>query len=160
MEEINLSETMGALLRRRGWRMAIAESATGGLLGYWITQTPGCSDYFSGGVITYDNSLKERFLGVSKESMIRWGAVSAQAALDMAAGVQRAAGVEVGVGITGIAGPGGGTLAKPVGLYFIGVAFPGERWIWRHLFTGDRDANNQEAARVTLHHLVDYLRAQ
>ena len=158
--ETNVSETMGAWLRRRGWRMAIAESATGGLLGYWITQTPGSSDYFWGGVISYDNSLKERFLGVSKESMIRWGAVSSQSALQMAEGVQRAAKVEVGIGITGIAGPGGGTLAKPVGLYFIGVAFPDERWIWRHLFTGDREANNQEAARATMQHLVDYLRAQ
>lgn len=154
---MNVSETMGQLLRRRGWRLVVAESATGGLLGYMITQIPGCSDYFWGGAITYANDIKEHYLGVSKESMIRWGAVSAPTALQMAAGVQQVAGVEVGISITGIAGPGGGSAEKPVGLYFIGVALPGERWVWRHRFTGDREANNIQAAQAAMQHVVEYL---
>lgn len=152
-----LAEEIGTLLIARGWRLAAAESATGGLIGHTITQVSGSSRYFWGGVIAYDNAVKVRLLGVREASLIRWGAVSAPVALEMATGACRALGVEAAVSITGIAGPTGATTVKPVGLYFVGLAVPNETWTWRHLFTGDRAANNEAAAQAALAHLVDYL---
>ncbi len=136
----------------------MAESATGGLLGHWLTQVPGSSRYFWGGIIAYDNAVKMQCLGVRGETLARWGAVSAAVALEMAAGVCRALGVEVAVSVTGIAGPTGATATKPVGLYYLGLATPSERWAWRHHFNGDRLANNQAAAQAALCHLAAYLR--
>ena len=138
--------------------MAVAESATGGLIGHTITQVPGSSRYFWGGVIAYANDVKMQLLGVRETSLIRWGAVSAPVALEMASGACRATGVEAAVSITGIAGPSGATAVKPVGLYFVGLAVPGEAWAWRHIFTGDRTTNNEVAAQSALMHLIEYLR--
>ncbi len=152
-----IAERAGQLLKSRGWRAGVAESSTGGLLGHLITSVPGSSAYFWGGVIAYDNAVKAGLLEVRDASLIRWGAVSHQVALEMAEGARRALGVEVGISITGIAGPGGGSPQKPVGLFFIGLAFPGERRSWRHLWTSDREENNQVAAETALHHLVRYL---
>jgi len=142
----------------RQWRLAVAESATGGLLGHTITRMSGSSAFFWGGVIAYANDIKTRLLGVSTTSLQRWGAVSASVALEMARGAQGALDVEVALSITGIAGPTGATPLKPLGLYYIGLAVPGECWCWRHCFSGDRDANNHDAAGVALQHLLDYLR--
>lgn len=140
--------------------MAVAESATGGLIGHTITQVAGSSRYFWGGVIAYANEVKMKLLGVQEATLIRWGAVSAPVALEMASGACRAAGVEAAVSITGIAGPTGATAVKPVGLYFVGLAVPGEAWAWRHLFTGDRATNNETAAQAALVHLAEYLRGR
>ncbi len=153
-----LVEDIGNQLRAHGWRMAVAESATGGLIGHLMTQVSGSSQYFWGGVIAYDNAVKIKVLGVREETLIRWGAVSAVVALEMAAGACRALGVDVAVSVTGIAGPTGATAIKPVGLYYLGLATPNERYAWRHLFTGDRMDNNAAAAHATLQHLLDYLR--
>jgi PncC family amidohydrolase len=153
-----LADTVGEQLLLRNWRMAVAESATGGLIGHLITSVSGSSQYFWGGVIAYDNAVKMRLLGVREETLSRWGAVSAVVALEMAAGACRALGVEVAVSVTGIAGPTGATASKPVGLYYLGLATPTERRAWRHLFTGDRSTNNEAAARAALQHLFDYLR--
>ncbi|MGC9393600.1 MAG: CinA family protein [Anaerolineae bacterium] len=153
-----LADDVGKQLLLRNWRVAVAESATGGLIGHLLTQVSGSSQYFWGGVIAYDNTVKMRLLGVREETLSRWGAVSAVVALEMAAGACRALGVEVAVSVTGIAGPTGATASKPVGLYYLGLATPTERRAWRHLFTGDRTANNEAAARTTLQHLLDYLR--
>lgn len=153
-----LAEDVGNQMLTRGWRMAVAESATGGLIGHLMTQVSGSSQYFWGGIIAYDNAVKMRLLDVREETLIRWGAVSAVVALEMAAGACRALGVDVAVSVTGIAGPTGATATKPVGLYYLGLATSSERYAWRHLFTGDRMANNAAAAHAALQHLLDYLR--
>jgi len=152
-----LAGDIGEHLLSRNWRMATAESATGGLIGHLMTQVSGSSQYFWGGIIAYDNAVKMHLLGVREETLIRWGAVSAVVALEMAAGACRALGVDVAVSVTGIAGPTGATATKPVGLYYLGLATPTERYAWRHLFTGDRAANNEAAAHAALQHLLDYL---
>ncbi|MGC9469694.1 MAG: CinA family protein [Anaerolineae bacterium] len=144
-------------LQARQWRLGVAESATGGLLGHQITSVSGSSRYFWGGVIAYADDVKVGVLGVREESLKRWGAVSAPVALEMAQGVCRALGVEVAVSITGIAGPTGATATKPLGLYYIGLAVPGDAWSWRHHFEGDRQGNNERAANAALQHLLDYL---
>lgn len=148
-----LAEEVGALLSARGLRLAVAESATGGLLGHWITMVSGSSNYFWGGVIAYANDVKSQVLGVREETLMRWGAVSPQVAQEMALGVCTVVGVEVGLSVTGIAGPTGATPTKPVGLYYIGMSFLGECWVWRHLMTGDRAWNNEMIARGALEHL-------
>ena len=148
---------LSQLMTARKWRMAVAESATGGLLGHYITRVPGSSAYFWGGVIAYANDLKIHLLNVQEQSIMKWGAVSSQVALEMAQGICTAAGTHIGVSITGIAGPGGATDVKPVGLYFIGVALPHEARIWRHVFTGSRVDNNHEAAQTALEHVIRIL---
>jgi PncC family amidohydrolase len=151
-------KAIGRELVARGWRLAVAESATGGLLGREITRMPGSSAFFWGGVIAYANDTKMQLLGVQQESLTHWGAVSAPVALEMATGACKALGVEVALSITGIAGPTGATAFKPLGLYYLGLAVPGECWCWRHHFTGDRETNNQSAAEAALAHLLGYLR--
>ena len=151
------AQNIAPRLNARGWRLAVAESCTGGLLGHEITQVSGSSAYFLGGVISYADDVKMNLLGVSEASLIRWGAVSAQVALEMAAGVCRCTGAEVGLSITGIAGPTGGTPQKPVGLTFIGLAAPHERRAWRHVWDGNRSENKQASARAALAHLLRYL---
>ena len=152
-----LVKQIGQRLVARGWRLAVAESATGGLLGHQITSISGSSAYFWGGVIAYANEVKVRLLGVQEESLVRWGAVSHQVAKEMAEGACAAAEAEVALSITGIAGPTGATATKPVGLYYLGLAVPGECWSWQHRFEGDRQANNENAAGAALEHLATYL---
>ncbi len=149
---------MGAGLLQRGWRLAVAESCTGGLVGHWITQQPGSSAYFVGGVIAYADAVKQGLLGVSPNSLAQWGAVSGPVALEMALGAQRRLGVEAAVSVTGIAGPGGGTPHKPVGLVFVGIALPGERWVWRARWDGNRAENKQHSAQFALERLAWLLR--
>jgi len=152
-----LVTNISQLLITRNWRLAVAESATGGLLGHIITQVPGSSDYFWGGVIAYANEIKTRLLKVQEKSIVQWGAVSSHVALEMAKGVCLAANTEVGISITGIAGPGGATEVKPVGLYYIAIALPHELRCWRHVFEGSRTENNQQAASTALEHLLTIL---
>ena len=152
-----LAKHIAEHLLARQWRLAVAESATGGLLGHWITSVSGSSAYFWGGVIAYSNEVKLRLLGVRQDSLSRAGAVSHQVALEMARGVCSATGAEVALSITGIAGPTGATAYKPLGLYYIGLAVPGECWSWRHDFTGNRQENNESAAQAALEHLLSYL---
>src|SRR3989304_1406390 len=115
---------IGRLFRKRGWRLSIAESCTGGLIGHRITNVPGSSDYFDGGVITYSNDAKIELLKVPEETIATYGAVSRQTAVAMAEGIRKLRGIEVGIGVTGIAGPAGGTEAKPVGLVYIALSLP------------------------------------
>jgi PncC family amidohydrolase len=149
-----LIERISKHLLNRGWHLAVAESATGGLMGHQITRIPGCSRYFLGGVIAYANHVKETALNVQSESLKRWGAVSAQVAMEMAAGACRLTGAEVTLSTSGIAGPTGATAEKPIGLYYIGLATPDERWCWRHVFEGDRLDNNERAAHAAFEHLL------
>ncbi len=150
-------EQVSEHLLARGWHLAVAESATGGLIGHKITRVPGSSRYFLGGVIAYANEVKEAALHVKHESLRRWGAVSAQVAIDMAAGARKLTGAEVALSTSGIAGPTGATAEKPIGLYYIGLATPDERWCWRHVFGEDRLDNNERAAHAALNHLLKVL---
>ena len=113
-------------VRKSGWHLATAESCTGGLVAKRITDIAGCSDVFPGGVISYANEVKESLLGVPKEILAAYGAVSPQVAEAMAKGICRVMASEVGIATTGIAGPGGGTATKPVGLVYIGICVDGE----------------------------------
>ena len=117
-----VSERLGRALRRRGWRLATAESCTGGLVGHVVTAIAGASDYYAGGAICYEDKAKEDVLGVPHELIVEHGAVSSPIAAAMADGVRQRFGVEVGVSVTGIAGPDGGSPDKPVGLTYLGVA--------------------------------------
>jgi nicotinamide-nucleotide amidase len=121
-----LASVVGNLLRSSGETLSIAESCTGGGLGQMLTEIPGSSDYFWGGVIAYDNSVKIGLLGVNPEDLEKFGAVSATVAEQMAAGVKNRLSTTWGLSITGIAGPTGGTKAKPIGLVYIGLAGPGD----------------------------------
>lgn len=119
-----LAGEVGALLKSRSWTLAVAESCTGGLIGHSITQVAGSSVYFLGGVLAYSNDVKMALLDVPARDLARLGAVSEPVARQMAVGVCARTGADVGVGITGIMGPGGETSEKPVGLVYVGVRTP------------------------------------
>ncbi|WP_251328074.1 CinA family protein [Haloplanus pelagicus] len=152
---------LGRRLRERGETVAVAESLTGGLVGSYLTDVPGSSDYFDRGIVAYSNDAKLDALGVSRESLDAHGAVSAPVAREMAQGVRDAAGTDWGVSTTGIAGPAGGTDEKPVGLVFVGLAHAAP---WgtddsfvraeRHVFDGDRWTVKNESARQALDTLL------
>ncbi len=127
------------LLRRRGFTLATAESCTGGWIAKEITAVPGASDVFKGGVVSYANELKHEFLGVSEETLSSCGAVSAECCTEMLNGICGRAKTECGIAVTGIAGPGGGTIEKPVGLVFIGAKAGDKFEITENHFRGGRD---------------------
>ncbi|MFL5479257.1 MAG: competence/damage-inducible protein A [Gemmatimonadaceae bacterium] len=135
--------------RSAGLRLAVAESCTGGLLGERITNVPGSSDVFLGGAIAYENAVKRALLGVSQDDLDAYGAVSEQVALQMASGVKARLGAQIGISITGVAGPGGGTAEKPVGLTWIAVDFR-EAKARRFQLIGDRAEIRQRAAQAAL----------
>ncbi len=137
-DEDTLASVVGKLLEQRNQTLSVAESCTGGGLGASLTQTPGSSHYFKGGVIAYENEVKLKLLGVNPATLEQLGAVSAEIAQQMAKGVRDALGTDYGIAITGIAGPGGGTEEKPVGLVYVGLASPdGKVESWEYRF-GDR----------------------
>jgi nicotinamide-nucleotide amidase len=123
------ASVVGDLLRSRGETLSVAESCTGGGLGQMLTEIPGSSDYFWGGIISYDNSVKVKLLEVNPEDLEKFGAVSAKVAEQMAVGVKDRLSTTWGLSITGIAGPSGGTQTKPVGLVYVGLAGPGDQVI-------------------------------
>ena len=118
----SMEEAAIAKLRENSLTLAVAESCTGGLISKLITDMPGVSDVFLGGAVTYANSAKENIIGVSRESLDRYGAVSEAVALEMARGVREKFGSDVGVSATGVAGPSGGTEEKPVGCVFVAIS--------------------------------------
>jgi PncC family amidohydrolase len=140
-DELGVEEIVLDLCRARSWTLATAESCTGGLVAARLTSVPGSSAVFLGSVVAYADKVKERELDVDVETLERYGAVSAETAAAMAAGVRRRLHADVAVGVTGIAGPGGGTADKPVGLVHLAAARKGGDIIAeRHVFPGDRDA--------------------
>jgi PncC family amidohydrolase len=155
--ENSLEMRAGELLRRRGLRLATAESCTGGLLSHLITNVPGSSTYFMGGVVSYAYEAKVRLLGVHWSTLEKYGAVSQETAMEMAGGVRKALAADVGISITGIAGPGGGSPEKPVGLTWIGLSTPGVDEAWNYTWEGDRLQIKEQSARQALQLLVDYL---
>lgn len=138
-------------------RLATAESCTGGLVGHRLTNVPGASDCYAGGVITYSNESKQSVLGVSAADLAAHGAVSEPVARQMAEGVRRVFGAAYGIGITGIAGPGGGSAAKPVGLVYVAAAGPGETRVVRCQFNGGRDEVKAQSADAALGLLLELL---
>jgi PncC family amidohydrolase len=154
----DLAREAGDELQRCGWRLTTAESCTGGLIGHLLTEIPGSSVYYQGGVIAYANEVKQGVLGVSPATLATDGAVSCACASQMAAGVRRLIGTNVAIATTGIAGPGGGTAEKPVGLVFIAIETPDGSWCERHVFTGDRALNKQQTAVRALERLLEILR--
>lgn len=155
MEE--LAERVAILLKKEHLKIATAESCTGGLIGHTITNVPGSSEYYEGGVISYSNEMKMNFLGVSGQTLGEHGAVSEQTAAEMAEGIRRVAGVDMGIATTGIAGPGGGTAEKPVGLVYIAISTEKKTVVERHLFEGDRHGNKEHACRAALSLVLKYL---
>ena len=156
----SLEERLGARLRARGWRIATAESCTGGLIASRITDVSGSSAYFERGFITYGNQAKMALLGVSGDIVAREGgpgAVSEACARAMAEGVRAAAGGEVGLSVTGVAGPTGGSAEKPVGTTYMAVALPSGVSCRHHLFRGSRLEVKAQAAEAALRMTLDAL---
>lgn len=152
---VELARQVGEGLRRKNWTLATAESCTGGLLGHLLTEVPGSSAYYLGGIIAYTNRLKQELLDVPVRLLEEHGAVSEAVARAMAEGAWRRLGAAVALSITGIAGPGGGTPEKPVGLVYLGLATPEgahvERWVW----DGDRMSNKLRSAQRALELLIE-----
>jgi PncC family amidohydrolase len=152
-----LEERVGFALNEKGWTLGLGESCTGGLIAHRITDIPGSSDYFLGGVMAYSNAVKEALLGVKSETLQAVGAVSEETAREMARGASRVVSSDVGLSVTCIAGPGGGTEEKPVGLTFIGASTPEGEWVERHVFQGDRQSIKGSASDAALKLLLNAL---
>ena len=146
----NLPEKVVEFMRGKGWTCAVAESCTGGGVGAAITSVAGASEVFAGGVISYSNAVKRDVLGVPVGILDAHGAVSGECAAAMAEGVRKVMNVDVAVSVTGIAGPGGGSAAKPVGLVWFGVAFKGKTFTERCVFGGDRAQIRKQAVDKAL----------
>jgi nicotinamide-nucleotide amidase len=150
VDDQELEEIVGALLKQRGQKLSIAESCTGGLIGARITNVAGSSEYFEHGVVVYSSRSKTELLGVPAETIERHGAVSREAAGAMALGVRQAGKTDLGLAVTGIAGPGGGTPEKPVGLVYIALASSSGVKVDEQRFLGNRDQVRTKAAQTAL----------
>jgi nicotinamide-nucleotide amidase len=146
---VSLAAQVLARLEERGMTLATAESITGGLIGHVLTETPGSSRVFLGGVIAYDNRLKES-IGVPVQTLTEHGAVSEESAVAMAKGIRDWSGADIGLATTGIAGPGGATETKPVGLTFIAMANEASAICEQHEWSGDRASNKISTAEAAL----------
>ena len=148
---------IGEKLRARGLRLAIAESCTGGLVGHRLTNIAGSSTYYMGSVTAYAYEAKVRLLGVSWETLEAHGAVSAETVIEMARGIRRALAADVGIAVSGIAGPSGGTPEKPVGLVWMAVSAPDGAWTRQFNFKGERLSIKEQAAEEALKLGIGYL---
>lgn len=148
-----VERAIGRLLRKRKKTLAVAESCTGGLIAHRITNVPGSSDWFEQGVVAYSNRSKAALLKVDPKLIARHGAVSDEVAVAMAEGIRRLAKTTYGIGVTGIAGPGGGTAKKPVGTVHIAVAGPRGTKEKKYFFPHDREWFKLCAAHTALHQL-------
>ncbi len=149
-DQESLEGVVGRLLIERGLTLAVAESCTGGLVGHRLTEVPGSSRYFERGIVTYSNEAKMKLLGVSKALLARHGAVSAQCASALAKGVRTRAKTDLGLAVTGIAGPEGGSEEKPVGTVFVALATEDDVKAERRRFRGSRSQNKWLAAQFAL----------
>ncbi|KUK41705.1 MAG: Putative competence-damage inducible protein [Clostridia bacterium 62_21] len=156
-DDEKIEATVGTLLQKCGLTLSVAESCTAGLLGGRITNVPGSSAYFLGGVIAYSNELKERILGVPRETLDRCGAVSEETAVAMVRGVCALTGADIGLAVTGVAGPGGGTSEKPVGLVYIALAAEQHLDCRRFVLPGHRGAVREGTVNTALNMLKRYL---
>ncbi len=152
-----MKNTLSSLLINKSLTISTAESCTGGLIGHMLTSIPGSSSYFMGGIISYSNEAKMDLLNVSPETLKQHGAVSAQTAEEMALGVKSQFKTDIGVSVTGIAGPDGGSDEKPVGTVFMGYFIFGGLYSVRYLFKGDRAEIKQQTAETALENVRRYL---
>ena len=151
-------DRIGEALRARGWTLAVAESCTGGMIGARVTAVSGSSDYFVGGVIAYADATKVALLGVGEAEMAREGAVSDEVARQMAAGVRTRLDADIALSVTGVAGPRGGTLGKPVGTVHMGLATRDEVRAEHVCFDGGREEIREATCRWALDVLETRLR--
>jgi len=156
-EDIELEEVLGKLLRERKLTISMAESLTGGLVQHKLTQIPGSSHYFMGGVVSYSNQAKMELLGVKESSLKKYGAVSEQVAQEMAEGVRKRFGTDISISTTGIAGPTGATASKPVGLVYLALSAKDKLIAQKRLFIQDRNSVKQRSAQAALELARRYL---
>jgi PncC family amidohydrolase len=154
---MELEKLIGDRLREKGWSLSIAESCTGGLICDRITDIPGSSDYFEGGMVTYSNESKAKYLGVPLDDIKKYGAVSPQVARRMAQGVQKAFNTTFGLSTTGVAGPTGGTKRSPVGRVFIGLASGRKVRVMKLDSKGNRREIKEKATEKALHFFYEML---
>jgi nicotinamide-nucleotide amidase len=152
---VGLAERLQGICLGRAATVAVAESCTGGLVAHSITEIPGSSGYFLGGIVSYADATKLSLLGVPADVLAAHGAVSAQVARSMADGARARFGADVAAAVTGIAGPDGGTDAKPVGLTYVAVADIAGVDVRRFVWAGDRAANKQASAAAVLELLIE-----
>jgi PncC family amidohydrolase len=157
MTKAKLSNTIGKIMISKRIRLSICESCTGGMLGSIITSVPGSSRYFQGGVIAYSNKIKTAIVKVRKITLKRHGAVSKQAAQEMAQNIKKHMKTEIGLSITGIAGPGGAMKNKPVGLVYIGFSWWKQTCVKQFIFPGNREQIRLKACQAALELLQDEL---
>ncbi len=153
----NIEETLGRVLREKGYTLSTAESCTAGLLSARIVNVPGSSDYFVGGFVVYSNELKERYLCVNPDTLKRYGAVSWHTCLEMTLGLKSNLGTDCGVAITGIAGP-GGTPKKPEGLTYIGIFVKDKVTIIKRVFNAGRNKNRFLSTQTAMFYLLKLLK--
>ncbi len=145
------------LLKFNNLTISTAESCTGGMIASAITNVSGASAFFGTGVVTYSNEAKMKLIGVNKETLDKYGAVSEQTATEMAEGVLKLGESDVSVAVTGIAGPTGGTTEKPVGLVYIGVSGKNGTYVYKNIFNGNRDEVRKQTVSTAFELVYDYL---
>jgi len=153
----SLEQEVGNLLRQKGLTLGVVESATGGLISHLITNAPGSSDYYKGSVTAYSNEVKIKVVGVKEDTINRYGAVSYQVAEEMAQGGRNILASDICLADTGIAGPSGATLEKPLGLFYIGLSYQAGTYSQKHNLHGNREQNKHSAAEAALGWLKEYL---
>ncbi len=152
------AQILGKILIKKKLTLSICESCTGGMLGSIITGVPGSSKYFKGGVIAYSNDIKKRVIGIKEQTLKKFGAVSNQTAREMAKGVRRITNSDIGISITGIAGPGGGSKIKPVGLVFIALATRNKLLVFKFNFKGNREQIRKKASAKALRLAINFMK--
>ena len=145
------------IMREKKLTLGTVESATGGLIAYMITNIPGSSDVFRGSIISYSNEIKIKIVGVKEATLQESGAVSGQVARAMAKRGRKVLGVDICMADTGIAGPGGATPGKPVGLFYLGLSHKKGTFTQKHIFKGTREENKQQASQTALMRVREYL---
>jgi len=157
---MEIEKRIGKMLKERGLKIAVAESCTGGLISSRITDISGASDYFEAGITTYSNESKIRLLNVPEDIIDRYGAVSEETAKAMAEGVKKTVHADIGVSVTGIAGPTGGTEGKPVGTVFIGLATKKATYVRKFFFDGNRLEIRRKTSDAALMFVEEYLEGE
>ncbi|MBU2115541.1 MAG: nicotinamide-nucleotide amidohydrolase family protein [Gammaproteobacteria bacterium] len=158
-DSLQLATTLGQLLLRKKWTITTAESCTGGGIGYWLTAVPGSSAYVDRGFITYSNKAKQQLLAVRSATLLQFGAVSEQTVREMAQGAAKAANADLAIAVSGIAGPDGGSVYKPVGTVCFGFCVNGNLASSQLVFAGDRQQVRQQAIDYALKQSIELLTA-
>jgi PncC family amidohydrolase len=165
MEELEdqqhaVAKACAKLFTLQNLTVSVAESCTGGMLSSVLTDIPGSSDYYKMGMVVYSNQAKIQFVGVNHEIIHQHGAISKETAYELAIGIKKLANTNIGIGVTGIAGPTGGSLEKPIGTVYIGVIFDEEAKINKYVFSGDRAQNKREFTLAALKMVLEMLRSK